>query len=263
MDGLNWYVYCMGNPVNHFDPSGKYLEGSNMKDAQMLLECVKKMTGDSGFILEGKRIIRDPNASGEINGGSEIARLIIKELIEDKKHFNSVSFERQKAGDENYVPGGSTSDYTGRISINLNSADEGESLSYLMHEMTHAFTKNKKIEDMVAIGFNEDNDEQTNSWLKEYIKRQYGEAMAITIEEQFRLEMNFNSRSNVTSHGLGVNDYGQFPFELTNTPGQVMPANFQGLGNPEISVYGKVQASALATYTTALPQTIKDNYTYY
>ena len=29
LDGLNWYVYCMGNPVNHFDPSGMKFAGSD------------------------------------------------------------------------------------------------------------------------------------------------------------------------------------------------------------------------------------------
>ena len=57
--------------------------------------------------------------------------------------------------------------------------------------------------------------------IKSYIEKQYGEAFEMTIEDVFRAEKSYETRSKNTDLVIGTNGYGQFPYDLTVTSNSV------------------------------------------
>lgn len=75
-DGLNWYSYCINNPVNMWDPSGLKLTAS-VADSQTILKQLQKLTDDElGFEEE-----LDENGIG-----TGMGQFVIKKTYDTKRH---------------------------------------------------------------------------------------------------------------------------------------------------------------------------------
>ena len=66
-DGLNWYSYCGGNPVNAWDPSGLEYEGYTAKE---LLE-----------LLNSKREAYSNQVENALDNKSELNKLHCQEIL--------------------------------------------------------------------------------------------------------------------------------------------------------------------------------------
>ena len=101
-----------------------------------------------------------------------------------------------------------------RVDILGTNGSNAEIQSVLIHEATHAYTSIMGYDSLVfiAAGGHVGNIEAAVS-----VRRGYQEAAAITVEERFRSEMGYASRSTVTSDMIGINDYGFWPWMANNS----------------------------------------------
>ena len=255
-DGLNWYAYASCNPTKYVDPWGLKVSSINniivertdsngnkykVDTRDVFLEQIIKMTGDSGYYLDGNKLMHKEGC--DISGGSEIARAMVSYLV------NSDIELKVKFSNKGELSA-SAFNYSGGANIRINGFNDSDELTTtFVHELTHAYTCLTGIDNKIIANYKTDN-EMLNANLGIYIKRQHQEATAITVEEQFRSDMGYAPRSSVTDKLIGVNNYAQFPMQLTSNPKSILPAGTYGYSNVHVSDY--VLATTLYTYSEGI-----------
>ena len=217
-DGLNWYVYCGNNPVAFWDYSGLALSGHTEEDAARLLAEVKKATGDSGYYLDGTRILWSD--TGEVNGGSQTARDQISWLVALEGNIASVivtfneklEFDKSGTNALNVTIGtAASSDVSSDGYILAN-----EITSTLIHEFSHVEEHIMGIENMSEVTINPGvYSEQDEIIIRDDVNTRFKEALAIQKEQQFRSEMGEGYGRNASFRGFD-DGYAAYPVDYVN-----------------------------------------------
>ncbi len=248
-DGSNWYVYCSGNPVMFVDLLGMKMQPRNAKIADFLVNQIIKATGDSGYSYDENSGFIVYEEGHQIEGGSEVARNLINYFVTNDDNYVRVNFKSKIIGGievNDALSGGYTNG-----DINIGSVvDDDNVTSTFIHELTHAYTKQSGLDDSILYSFTDPNDSLKNDII-EYVQRQYKEATAITVEEQFRQEMGYDARNTVTNHIIGTNNYAQFPHILTSDPNQT-------LWGEDVNLSDRVFATTLISHSTLIVEHINN-----
>ena len=236
-DGMNWYTYCGNNPVINVDPSGLAIQIDEEG-----VEYIHLLTGDTGYqIDENGGLYYDQSKSEIIGQGSETATNIINGLMEmDPLLLINTNAYMPDLADGVDVGGLYK---TAEIRLDPRTDDKSEIASNLIHEMVHAFSDFYKLEDSILMSFDPSVSDAEKIQLRQFIEKKYNEAIAITVEMSVRSELGWKKR-NPKLGMIGVNDYGQFPWLLTNNPLQL-----DDHGNP---IYGKVKAATVFSISTGI-----------
>lgn len=192
------------------DPSGLKIEisESNKRKREAYLKFLRnqiiKMTGYSGYEIEGNNIVWKED--GEINGGSALARAVMKEIVtNDKTIYIMVLVDTNSTWlKSNYNNGTLT---LGEI------ADTEDTTTTLFHEFLHAFTEMTGIDDRLIINIESGVGTEDAGAIDMAVRRKLKEATAIIMEEYVRIKMGYKPKDKSIGY-IGVNDLGQFPFQL-------------------------------------------------
>ena len=194
-DGVNWYVYCGGNPVNFVDPLGLAAKMTKSDYENNFLPQAREIYGNEELTFNYREndnlVILDEWVDVDYDGGSETGRALLKAVITDKK---TVQIKYNRIG--NRINSGYKSDGGSLLTMNDWEASEdsyskAERNATLVHELAHAYTDFKGLDKIV--------EQNTNIT----ISKGYSEATAITVEQQFRKEMGYADRN---TQGVGMID---------------------------------------------------------
>lgn len=238
----------------YIDPWGLKISAANdglrrntTHNAEEVLKQIIKITGDSGYYLDGYNIAYKEGDS--VDGGTEVGRALVRALMESDA---TICISLNAKGTDPHSSG-----YAGRR-INMGSRiDSDELTATLVHELTHAYTDTYGLDDMIIYNF-ANPDDPNKIDIERYVTKKYQEATAITVEEEFRAGMNYVARSMITSGNIGMDGYGQFPYLLTNTSGYTH--KIDGIG--EIQLYNRVTASTLKVNGSGIVEFLTTVYGY-
>ena len=250
-DGMNWYAYCYNNPVMFIDPSGMEVYFGTKEEADYVLQNIAVLTGYNGYDVtlqdNGMYMLID-TGKGEINGGSDLARSMIKAAMEMDSIVNIVvNANVAVASVEVYSNGialrpediDPQATYENRTSVlTLNTQNDQNALLTFMHELAHSLSWG--LEHYNKLIFSNEVVDKSDVLIK------YMEATAITLYNAISKELNWGLVDSYTRDGYYVNGvyelymngprlYGAFPFEYTNGKAAIISS----LG-PNIAEYYKI-----------------------
>ena len=250
-DGMNWYAYCYNNPVMFIDPSGMEVYFGTKEEADYVLQNIAVLTGYNGYDVtlqdNGMYMLID-TGKGEINGGSDLARSMIKAAMEMDSIVNIVvNANVAVASVEVYSNGialrpediDPQATYENRTSVlTLNTQNDQNALLTFMHELAHSLSWG--LEHYNKLIFSNEVVDKSDVLIK------YMEATAITLYNAISKELNWGLVDSYTRDGYYVNGvyelymngprlYGAFPFEYTNGEAAIISS----LG-PNIAEYYKI-----------------------
>lgn len=212
-------VLCVTiTPVNFVDPSGLAVTVDKDDFDSYFKGDIQSIFGNENLqfeMIDNKNKYTITGVSGEVGeNGSKVGSALLSVILGSDKVFelkvsNIPGSNYQDGTLVNYVNGVKWE--SGIVTLSTSALnDVSLRQSNLIHEMTHAYTN--------LMGYNQSLQQSLSGGDVVGVVDAYKEATAVTVEEQFRAEMGYASRSAVTNLGIGVNDYGTWPTDALTNP---------------------------------------------
>ncbi|MBE7050175.1 MAG: RHS repeat-associated core domain-containing protein [Ruminococcaceae bacterium] len=234
-DGLNWYVYCGNNPVMYVDPNGLIVRYGTEWEANFSLGMISELTGYSGYYINNNAGAYElfDNGTGEISGGSAVARGMIKSAIEMDSVITIVVDANTISANATLYNNGEALypqavdpifKYDNRSTIvTISNRTDYDSQLIFIHELGHSLTWGLGHYNQLLFS----NSYRSNFFDRNDVHNKYMEAIGITLYNEVSNELSRNLHQKYTRDGYYMNGeyylyddgpqvYGAFPFEYSN-----------------------------------------------